>query len=120
MRCTQEIMVVQLFETPRFERRFLQGYDATRRAQAIILAPGGGRPMKSMTVEELTALRDQHEPWLRSQPGVVGTGVGIDKSGRIGLKIYGNQVSADVRNAIHERLKDVPVAIEETGEIRKQ
>ena len=32
--------------------------------------------MNGMTLEELTAIRDQHEPWLRSQPGVVGTGVG--------------------------------------------
>jgi len=76
--------------------------------------------MRSMTPQELQALRDQHEPWLRAQPGVVGTAVGMDKSGKISLKVFGNRMSAVTRNAIQERLGDVPLAIEETGEIRKQ
>ncbi len=75
--------------------------------------------MKNFTPEELQALRDQHESWLRSLPGVVGTGIGMDKSGRISLKVFSNRVSAETRKAIAERLGAVPVAIEETGEIRK-
>jgi hypothetical protein len=71
--------------------------------------------MNGMTLEELTVIRNQQESWPRSQPGVVGTGVGMDKSGGIPLKIYGNQVSAETRNAIQARLSEVPVAIEETG-----
>jgi hypothetical protein len=43
----------------------------------------------------------------------------MDKSGRISLKVFSNRVSAETRNAIAERLGAVPVAIEETGEIRK-
>ena len=76
--------------------------------------------MASMNSDELKALRDQHESWLRAQPGVVGTAVGMDKSGRISLKIFTNRMSADTRHAIYQRLGDVPVAMEETGEIRKQ
>ncbi|HZU36745.1 MAG TPA: hypothetical protein VFA18_12580 [Gemmataceae bacterium] len=76
--------------------------------------------MENLTPEQLQAIRDQHESWLRAQPGVVGTGVGMDKTGRICVKVFSNQVSAETRNAIYERLGDVPVAIEETGEIRRQ
>lgn len=76
--------------------------------------------MRTLTPTELTAVRDQHESWLRAQPGVVGTGVGMDKSGRICLKIFSNHIPPATRQAIQERLADVPVTIEETGEIRKQ
>ena len=76
--------------------------------------------MKTFTPEELHALRDQHESWLRALPGVVGTGIGMDRSGRISLKVFSNHMSAETRNTIAERLGAVPVAIEETGEIRKQ
>jgi hypothetical protein len=76
--------------------------------------------MRTMTAQELQTLRDQHESWLRAQPGVVGTSVGIDKTGQICLKIFSNHMPADTRNLIYERLSDVPVAIDETGEIRKQ
>jgi hypothetical protein len=76
--------------------------------------------MKNFTPEELKAVRDQHETWLRALPGVVGTGVGMDKSGRISLKVFSNRISAQTRDAIAQRLGSVPVAIEETGEIRKQ
>jgi hypothetical protein len=76
--------------------------------------------MENLTSEELERIRDQHEAWLRALPGVVGTGIGVDKSGRISLKVFSNRISAETRNAIAERLGAVPVAIEETGEIRKQ
>jgi hypothetical protein len=54
------------------------------------------------------------------KPGVVGTGIGMDKSGRIALKIFMNRMAAETRNAIYQRLVDAPMAMEETGEIRKQ
>jgi hypothetical protein len=76
--------------------------------------------MSDLTSEDLKRVRDDHEAWLKAQPGVVGTGIGIDKSGRISLKVFSNRISAETRNAITERLGSVPVAIEETGEIRKQ
>jgi hypothetical protein len=75
---------------------------------------------RTFSQEELQAFRDQHEPWLRAQPGVVGTGIGMDKGGRICLKIFGNRLSAETRNAIDQRLSDIPVCVEETGGIRKQ
>jgi hypothetical protein len=73
-----------------------------------------------MTSEQLLSIRDEHDSWLRSLPGVVGTGVGLDRSGRIALKVFSNQIPAETRRAIAARLGDVPLAIEETGEIRKQ
>jgi hypothetical protein len=76
--------------------------------------------MRNFTPDELRRVRDQHESWLRSLPGVVGTGIGIDTKGRISLKIFSNHMSAETRNAIAERLQAFPVAFEETGEIRKQ
>jgi len=76
--------------------------------------------MKNFTPEELKAVRDQHETWLRALPGVVGTGIGLDKGGRISLKVFSNRMPAETRNEIAQRLSAVPVAIEETGEIRKQ
>jgi hypothetical protein len=76
--------------------------------------------MNDFTEKELLGLRDRHEPWLKALPGVVGTGVGMDKSGRLSLKVFSNRISTETRTAIGERLGAVPVAIEETGEIRKQ
>lgn len=76
--------------------------------------------MTDVGQKALLAIRDANEPWLKGLPGVVGTGIGLDASGRISLKIYGNQISAETRDTIRARLSDVPMAIEETGEIRKQ
>jgi hypothetical protein len=76
--------------------------------------------MKNLTSEDLERVRDEHEAWLKVQPGVVGTGIGMDTSGRISLKVFSNRMSAETRNAITQRLGSVPLAIEETGEIRKQ
>ena len=75
--------------------------------------------MESLTQQELLDIRDQHETWLRAQPGVVGTGVGL-KGGDLCLKIFTNHVSPTTRNAIHERLVGVPLKLEEIGEVRKQ
>jgi hypothetical protein len=76
--------------------------------------------MKTMSPAELQILRDQHESWLRALPGVVGTGIGMDSGGRVALKVFTNHMPPETRDAIIARLADVPVAIEETGEIRKQ
>jgi hypothetical protein len=44
----------------------------------------------------------------------------MDRTGRIALKIFTNSISVDTRQAIYDRLNDVPLAMEETGEIHKQ
>jgi hypothetical protein len=76
--------------------------------------------MRNFTPDELQRVRDVHESWLRSLPGVLGTGIGIDTRGRMSVKVFSNHISAETRNAIAERLQTFPVAFEETGEIRKQ
>jgi hypothetical protein len=81
----------------------------------------GGQAMKSFTQHELLAIRDRHESWLRSQPGVVGTGIGMDKAGKICIKVFTDRISPSTRNAIYEHLSDLPVALEEMpGGARKQ
>jgi hypothetical protein len=76
--------------------------------------------MSPYSAEALRAARDRHEPWLRSQSGVVGTGIGLGPDGEPCIKVYSNRIPPAVRNAIMDRLRDLPVVIEETGEIRKQ
>ena len=76
--------------------------------------------MSSLTQEQLLNVRDQHDSWLRAQPGVVGTGVGMDDGGTLCVKVFSNHMSPATREEIRARLADVPVAIQETGEIRKQ
>lgn len=76
--------------------------------------------MELFSQDQLTRLRDEHESWLKAQPGVVGTGIGLDKGGRVALKVFTNRASAAIRNSIHDRLTGIPLAIEEVGEIHKQ
>jgi hypothetical protein len=74
--------------------------------------------MTSHDENHVLAVRDQHEAWLDQQPGVTGTGVGIDAGGAWCIKVYTNHMPAATREAIRQRLQDVPVEFEETGEIR--
>ncbi len=76
--------------------------------------------MRSFDQAELLDLRDRHEVWLRSQPGVVGTGVGMDRTGAICLKVFTNRMTHTTRDAIQDRLTGWPVALEEVGEVLKQ
>ena len=74
--------------------------------------------MAAFTVEELVRIRDEHEAWLRAQPGVVGTGVGLTDTGETHLKIYGDGLLPETRTAIKERLPEIPITFEETGRPR--
>src|SRR5262245_31349321 len=61
-------------------------------------------PMGTFTEAELLRLRDQHEAWLRSQPGVVGTGIGLADAGDVALKVYSDRMPPETRSAILTRL----------------
>jgi hypothetical protein len=74
--------------------------------------------MDTFTEAALLQIRDRHESWLRSQPGVVGTGVGLSDAGDVVLKVYSDRMPPVVRDAILARLAGVPVVIEETGRPR--
>jgi len=76
--------------------------------------------MARFTQQDLQSLHEQHESWIHAQPGVVGSGVGIDKGGSLCLKVFTNHAPVTTRDTICERLGDIPVGFEETGEIRKQ
>ncbi len=72
--------------------------------------------MKTYTEDALLALRDRHEAWLTAQAGVIGTGVGLDPSGQVVLRIFTKGIKQATRQAIAARLVGVPVAWEE-GEV---
>jgi hypothetical protein len=74
--------------------------------------------MPEFTEDELLRLRDEHEQWLRGQPGFAGSGVGLASDGTVELKIHSDRMPAAVRNAIVERFANVPLTIEETGRPR--
>lgn len=74
--------------------------------------------MANCTEAELLKIRDLHESWLRAQPGVVGTGIGVTGAAEISLKVYSDHMSSATKSAILKRLDGIPVAIEETGQPR--
>jgi hypothetical protein len=74
--------------------------------------------MPALTADELLKIRDEHEPWLRQQPGVVGTSVGLNAAGEICLKVFSDRMTPETRNSILERLSDIPTSIEESGPLR--
>lgn len=68
-------------------------------------------------MNQLIAVRDQHEDWLIQQAGVTGTAIGEDADGRLSIKILTNQVRASERERIRAKLGGTPVCFEETGSI---
>jgi hypothetical protein len=78
--------------------------------------------MKDYNEQELSAIKDRDEPWLKSLEGVLGTGVGMDlrRGGRTSLKVFVSRVFPETRTAIEQRYGDnVPVAIEAIGGVQK-
>ena len=76
----------------------------------------GFRPkfsMKNYTQEQLLALRDSQEAWLMAQPGVTGTGIGLDARGQLVLRIFTKGISASTRQSIAGQLPHVPLDWEE-------
>lgn len=67
---------------------------------------------------ELVAQRNKHHEWLRGQPGLTGTGIGLDRNGQMCIKIYTDHMPPETREAISETLAGVPLEFEETGEFR--
>jgi hypothetical protein len=65
--------------------------------------------MSGQTEDKLRALRDANESWLMAQPGVIGTGIGIDESGRLVIRVYVQEVSELTRQAIRARLAEATV-----------
>ncbi len=75
--------------------------------------------MKSYTEQELISLRDRNEAWLMAQPGVIGTGIGLDADMKIVLRIFTKEISQTTRQSITSKLMNVPIAWEE-GDIVAQ
>jgi hypothetical protein len=69
--------------------------------------------MKNYTQEQLLALRDSQEAWLMAQPGITGTGIGLDAGGRLVLRIFTKGISPTTRESIAQQLPSVPLDWEE-------
>ena len=76
-----------------------------------------GGVVKRYSEQDVAALRDQHDAWLMSQPGVLGTSVGLGRDGNVCLRIFTKQVPEATRRAIRARMPDVPIDFDEGEEI---
>jgi hypothetical protein len=59
----------------------------------------------------LVDIHDRHKDWLRAQPGVVRTSVGLGQGGNLAIKIFfdKNLMTDQVRQAISKRLSGAPI-----------
>ena len=69
------------------------------------------------TSPNLQKLREELETWLSDMPGVVGTGIGLSKSGQQVVKVYTSVPSEDL--SLTEPLP-AGVELEFVGEIKAQ
>jgi hypothetical protein len=65
-----------------------------------------------MGEDQLQDVRDRNENWIMSQPGVTGTGIGLNR-GQVVLKIFSHGAPAETRQAVAKRLVGVPIAWED-------
>ena len=70
------------------------------------------------TREDLVIARDQHRQWLREQPGIQGSGIGLDDDGKLSIVIFTHNASAATRQAVVSKFPGYPVHFQETGTIR--
>ncbi|UUO04971.1 hypothetical protein M4951_16450 [Blastopirellula sp. J2-11] len=70
--------------------------------------------------EELYQAKVAHDPWLSSQLGVVGTGIGLNHDGQLCILILTAGISEATKSLIVERLSGYPVGFEETGDFTAQ
>lgn len=73
--------------------------------------------MKKFSEQEIQAARDRHDHWLMSQPGVLGSSVGLGRDGDIRLRIFTNQISESTRREIQSRISGIPIDWDEGDEI---
>lgn len=73
--------------------------------------------MIKFTESELRQTLEKHSIWLFKQPQVVGHGVGIDKDGRMVIKIFVNGLSKSGLEEIEKKFDGVPVVFEDHGPI---
>jgi hypothetical protein len=67
-------------------------------------------------IQEVTQIQDRYTDWLLQIPGVVGTATTILPDGQYAVKILTRYLGME--KALPESLEDVPVVVEEVGEIR--
>jgi len=72
----------------------------------------------SMAEKTIEAVLKQHTNWLMSVPGVVGTAIG-ECEGRPCIKVLVLKRTQELMKKIPPALEGFPVAVEETGEIRR-
>ena len=65
---------------------------------------------------DITAIKERHESWLMSLPGVVGSGIG-DCEGKPCIKVYVKERTPELERHIPNQLEGFEVDVEVTGPI---
>jgi hypothetical protein len=69
--------------------------------------------MESTSYEDILAIRDRHEPWLKTLPGFVGSSAALSPSGEVVIKIMSDRMPEDIKQAVAQRLAMAPLLFEE-------
>ncbi len=77
-----------------------------------LTAPQTEPVLAQQAVSAAIAIQERHTERLLAQPGVVGTGVGLNEAGRPVIKIFTEWAGVE---GLPDRLEGLPVAVEVTG-----
>ncbi len=68
-------------------------------------------------IEETKRAQARNAERLERVPGGVGHGIGLDRNGRVSIKVYVGKDTPEARAAVPDSVDGIPVEIEETGRI---
>lgn len=77
-----------------------------------LTAPQTEPALAQQAVSAAMAVQERHTARLLAQPGVVGTGIGLNEAGRPVIKIFTERAGVE---GLPDRLEGLPVAVEVTG-----
>lgn len=87
------------------------------RVLAIVLIVGSvGYGFLQAASEDIVVVKERHESWLMSLPGVVGTGIG-DCEGSPCIKVYVKERTPELERQVPKQLGGFALDIEVTGPI---
>ena len=70
-----------------------------------------------MSLGGVRQIKEKHEDWLLSLPGVVGVGIGKSPSGELCIRVYIKRGMASSSDRIPNKLDGVGVIAQEVGDI---
>jgi hypothetical protein len=75
--------------------------------------------MPQPTEDDFRVAYEKHRPFL-DQLGCASSWQAVDNTGRRCLMVYGDSLDAAAKNLIHARITEVPVTIENIGQVLPQ